>query len=90
MDALVIGSDEGRCSMRKASVSLQVNAISRRCPNGETCLILLSVVIWIHRVTILTRRTETSKYPKEYKSNEISIVVASEFELADFLIFIKV
>ena len=41
MDALVIGSDEGRYSMRKASVSLQVNVINRRYPNWETYLILI-------------------------------------------------
>ena len=41
MDALAIGSDEGRYSMRKASASLQINVINRRCPNGETYLIFI-------------------------------------------------
>ena len=38
---------------------------------------------WIHRLLERTWGTETSKYPEEKKSTEISLVAASERELAD-------
>jgi hypothetical protein len=40
------------------------------------------IATWIHRVARRTGRTETSKYPEEKKSTEISLVAASERELA--------
>ena len=40
------------------------------------------IIIWIHRVMRRTGRTETSKYPEEKKSTEISLVAASERESA--------
>ena len=52
-----------------------------RFPNGETHL-FIGIVNWIHRLTRRTRRTETSKYPQEQKSTEISKVAASEIETA--------
>ena len=36
VDALAAGGDEGRWSLRKASVRWQPTVITRRCPNGET------------------------------------------------------
>ena len=38
------------------------------------------IINWIHRLMRGTRGTETSKYPEEEKSTEISRVVASESE----------
>ena len=42
----------------------------------------LGIVKWIHSLMRRTGRTETSKYPEEKKSTEISLVAASERELA--------
>ena len=54
-------------------------ALIRRCPNGETQYVksVLSSAESIGREK-RTRGTETSKYPKEKKSTEIPLVVASE------------
>ena len=54
-------------------------ALIRRCPNGET-----------HSAMSIpqgrqTWRTETSKYPEEKKSTEISLVVTSEKEAVQWL-----
>ena len=49
---------------------------------GEPSLHKKIIFIWIHRIKKRTRRTETSKYPEEKKSTEISWVAASERELA--------
>ena len=40
------------------------------------------ISLWIHSNEKQTGRTETSKYPEEKKSTEISLVAASERELA--------
>ncbi len=42
----------------------------------------IGIVKWIHSLTRQTGRTETSKYPEEKKSTEISLVAASERESA--------
>ena len=39
-----------------------------------------TITCWIHRQVKQTGRTETSKYPEEKKSTEISLVAASERE----------
>ena len=51
---------------------------------------LISIITWIYRVIRWTRRTETSKYPKEKKSIEIPKVVASEIGLAVFAVYYKI
>ena len=45
---------------------------------GEPGYIYIVICIWIHRIQKRTWGTETSKYPKEKKSNEILLVAASE------------
>ena len=52
-------------------------ALSRRCPNGETHPFRVSISEYIGDVK-RTEWTETSKYPEEKKSTEIPRVVASE------------
>ena len=42
----------------------------------------LGIAKWIHSLARRTGRTETSKYSEEKKSTEISLVAASERELA--------
>jgi hypothetical protein len=54
---------------------LAVNKHSRRCPNGKTHLRRAGIA-----KAKRTWGTETSKYPKEKKSIESLLVVASEHE----------
>ncbi len=61
MDALVIGSDEGRCSMRKASGSLQTNIYPEMSEWGNPLNLTLSIIIRKNKIIKRTRRTETSK-----------------------------
>ena len=80
MDALAPKADEGR---GKAAISLDEpsNGHSRGYPNGET----LSGVESDNPLYLERRAsggTETSKYPEENKSTEISLVVANEREIA--------
>ena len=77
-DALALRDDEGRGKLRKAAGRCK-RPLIRRCPNGATwqCEALSSVAI-----RIVTRGTETSKYPEEEKTIVISIVAASEPEEA--------
>ena len=49
---------------------------------GKPTQCKLGINNWIHRLLRRTGRTETSKYPEEKKSTEISLVAASERELA--------
>ena len=42
----------------------------------------VGILKWIHSFMRQTGRTETSKYPEEKKSTEISLVAASERESA--------
>lgn len=55
-----------------------------RFPNGGThtgsclCITLMNKIVCVR----ITWGTETSKYPKEEKSNEIALVVASERAIA--------
>lgn len=49
---------------------------------GEPTCHKTGIVKRIHNLTRRTGRTETSKYPEEKKSTEISLVAASEREPA--------
>ncbi len=49
---------------------------------GKPTQCKLGILKWIHSLRRQTGRTETSKYPEEKKSTEISLVAASERELA--------
>ncbi len=74
MDALGPRAYEGRGKTAKSLGELS-SKLSRGFPNGGTCLgsyrdIPLSGMV--------SRRTETSKYPEENKSTEIPLVVANE------------
>ena len=77
VDALARTGDEGRGKLRKASGSCK-RAMIRGCPNGETQ--------WESYPTIPrgkpTQGTETSQYLEEEKSNEILLVAASEWGIA--------
>ena len=78
VDALALGAEEGRDKLRKATGSCKWTVI-RRYPNAGTHLYeSIGIITWKHSVMRGTWGTETSKYPKEKKSNEIPRVVASE------------
>ena len=47
---------------------------------GKPSVIRHTIITWIHSVMKRTGGTETSKYPEEKKSTEISLVAASERE----------
>ena len=73
MDALAPDDEEGRGLLRKASGKCK-QLLIRGCPNGETHIeksMYPACGKW-------TQGTETSKYLKENKSNEILLVAASE------------
>ena len=84
VDALAITGDEGRSSLRKASGSWQTS-IDPKMSEWENPAEQSVILYWIHRYKKRTRRTETSKYPQEKKSTEISWVVASERERAQLM-----
>jgi hypothetical protein len=78
VDALVLGGEEGRGQLRKATVSRK-QAKTRGYPNGETrqggALAPIPESIGDAEST---GRTETSKYPEEKKATAILQVAASE------------
>ena len=76
VDALVAKAEEGRGRLRKVLGSRQQTVI-QQYPNGETPLIEISEM---HNVSwsMVSRGTETSKYPEEKKSYEIPLVAVSE------------
>ena len=75
-NALALRGDEGRGKLRKATVSC-TRTLTRRFPNGATQHV--EDMLSLRR---RTRGTETSKYPEEEKTKVISLVAASERELA--------
>ena len=82
MDALAPEDDEGRGKLRKASVSRK-QALTRRCPNGETQRDELTLrpaeyIGWYES----TQGSEPSQYLVENKSIEIPKVSASEIGTA--------
>ena len=76
-DALAVRGEEGRDSLRKASGSWQISydPVMSEWGNPPD---LSGTTYWIHRYVERTCGTETSKYLKEKKSNEILLVAASE------------
>ena len=75
-DALALRGEEGRDKLRKVTGSC-TQALIREYPNGATQLVEDQLP-----ERGQTRRTETSKYPEEEKTIVISLVAASERELA--------
>ena len=73
VDALAQRGDEGR-SYRRYSSASRKHALTRGFPNGVT----LSQSCGIIPKGRQTRRSETSQYPEEKKSNEIPLVEAIE------------
>ena len=78
VDALGLNGDEGRTSLRKATVSWQ-EAITRGLPNQETALtVMLMILIWIHSI----KRQYVAKWNISVatgkENNVIPSVVASE------------
>ena len=74
MDALALGSEEGRDKLRKAA-GIGKYELIRRYPNGATRQVSdLSRVLRLGR----TWGTETSQYPQEKKTTVIPPVAASE------------
>ena len=63
VDALALTGDEGRDKLRKVTGRSKYPAI-RKCPNGET-----QYTEGILPEREQTRRTETSKYPEEKRTN---------------------
>jgi hypothetical protein len=76
VDALVAKAEEGRGRLRKVLGSRQQIMI-QQYPNGETPLIEISEIP-IARSRMVSRGTETSKYPEQKKSYEIPLVAVSE------------
>ena len=76
VDALVAKAEEGRGRLRKVLGSRQQIMI-QQYPNEETPLTEMSEM---HNTSwsMVSRGTETSKYPKEKKSYEIPLVAVSE------------
>ena len=72
-------SMKGVASCDKQGVGAN-NRLIPRCPNGETHVRSCSRITQMNQIVFvrITWGTETSKYPKEEKSNEIALVVASE------------
>ena len=77
MNALAVGGDEGRGSLRKASGSWQISFDPEVSEWGNPPD-LSGISSWIYRLEKQTRGIETSKYPEEKKSTEIPLVAASE------------
>ena len=78
MDALAVGGEEGRRSLRKASGSGQ----ARDDPGMSEWGNPIPLVRYYPTCREPTRGTETSKYPEERKSNETLLVAASERRIA--------
>ena len=76
VDALAVGGDEGRSSLRKASGSWQASFDPGMSEWGNPPF---QGTTQVGR----TWGTETSKYPEEKKSTDIPLVAASERGTAD-------
>jgi hypothetical protein len=74
-DAWAHGGEEGRGKLREARGS-GTHAVIPRWPNGATRPGAILVIL--ARAKRRTRGTETSQYPEEEKSTEMSGVAASE------------
>ena len=74
-DAWAHGGEEGRGKLREARGS-GTHAVIPRWPNGATRPPAMAVIRFSDRRR--TRGTETSQYPEEEKSTEMSGVAASE------------
>ena len=74
-DAWAHRGEEGRGKLREARGS-GTHAVIPRWPNGATRLAGMPVILGQPRKR--TRGTETSQYPEEEKSTEMSGVAASE------------
>lgn len=77
VDALAVGGEEGRVSLRKASGSWH-KSDNPKIPEWGNPATWVVITDWIHRSVKRTWGTETSKYPEEKKSTEILWVAASE------------
>ena len=76
VDALVAKAEEGRGRLRKVLGNRQ-QVMIQQYPNEETPLIEISEMLSAS-LSMVSRGTETSKYPKEKKSYEIPLVAVSE------------
>lgn len=76
VDALVAKAEEGRGRLRKALGSRQQTMI-QRYPNEETPSVEIQMMPSAS-LSMVSRGTETSKYPDKKKSYEIPLVAVSE------------
>ena len=76
-DAMAPGGDEGRASLRKARGRRQGSIPPRDVRMGQPSALRTA---WSFKLQAPTGGSETSQYPEEKKSNEISQVAASERE----------
>ena len=87
VDALVAKAEEGRGRLRKV-LGRRQQLMIQQYPNEETPLTVMSEIP-IVRSRMVSRGTETSKYPKENKSYEIPWVAVSEIGTAQTLTQVK-